>query len=675
MRAIFHNLRAKLACALLLSGFGLAANAQTYPYVVDFETATTNPNSKAYADTLTIAANGANWKMPGVYLGTMITPGGDRLNGTRSARMRLTSNTTGTQGYMQMISDLPSGAGTFSFKAGRYGSDAVDSIQVLYSTNAGSTWTLVATDPVTDTVLTTFTHNINVAGNIRFKLMKKSTASTRVSIDDINVTIYSTTPGTSLYVTAKTPSGTGVPLTTDSLTATFSNAITASTGSVKLYKVGQATPVATFTGANATITGTKAKFAPIALQNATSYYVTVDTNTFTYSGAGNTPVSGTTSWTFTTVDTTPQAPSVTFKIPFGTNVSPLTDSISMTFSSNITASTGSVKLYKVGQATPIATFTGANATITADRAKFAPIALENATSYYITVDTNTVKNGTIGNHPVSGTTGWAFTTRDTSYQTSLNETFDGCISTAIGDFVRYSVSGAKVWNCSKFGRTDTSAVYINGGSSTGSEANNDWLISARKLDFSAIVNPNLSFWQKRRFTGTVTRKIMISTNYSGAGDPTLATWTTLNVPALGSVPDTTWKQIKDISLTAYKNTAFYLAFSYECGTAGAYELTYDDIQVQNSTTGINTVKGASVNLQVLGMPTRNTINMNVELKSNDNLEINVYDLIGRKVATQNYAAKAGNNTVVLNNLNLSSGMYVIQVTGAKGFGTVKAVVR
>jgi len=145
---------------------------------------------------------------------------------------------------------------------------------------------------------------------------------------------------------------------------------------------------------------------------------------------------------------------------------------------------------------------------------------------------------------------------------------------------------------------------------------------------------------------------------------------------MASAPDSNvWSQVKDINLTAYKNTPFYLAFTYECGTNGAYELTYDDIKVENKTTGINTVKGASVDLQVLGMPTYNTIELNIDMKNSDKLEIGVFDMMGRRVAVRNHNAQAGSNRVSLTDLNLSTGMYVIQVMGQKGFGTVKAVVR
>ncbi|MNE72668.1 hypothetical protein D3C80_1686280 [compost metagenome] len=82
-----------------------------------------------------------------------------------------------------------------------------------------------------------------------------------------------------------------------------------------------------------------------------------------------------------------------------------------------------------------------------------------------------------------------------------------------------------------------------------------------------------------------------------------------------------------------------------------------------------------MDLQVLGMPTYNTIELNIDMKNSDKLEISVFDMMGRRVAVRNHNAQAGSNRVSLTDLNLSTGMYVIQVMGQKGFGTVKAVVR
>ncbi|GEM_PF-467132 len=374
-----------------------------------------------------------------------------------------------------------------------------------------------------------------------------------------------------------------------------------------------------------------------------------------------------------------------------TNVALTTNRLAMKFDSTVAAGTGNIKLVKTGGATQTFTVPSAAVTFVQDSVIVTGITLENNSDYHVEYDSTVATNvaGTMRSLGIYNATTWMFSTVDTTTpppptpMTSLNETFATCqANQGSGVFTQFSETGAKFWGCSRFGRkvtggTDTTGVYINGGSGAGvSEANNDWLITNAPLDFSAMSNPTLSFWQKKRFDGTATRTIKVSTDFVFGTDPTTATWTTLTVPALNNAPtgDNTWSQVTGINLTAYKATPFYLAFTYECGTTGTYELTYDDIKVENPT-GIKTINGATLGVQVLGEATTNQINLNVEAKANDNIELQLFDLLGRKVATQKANIQSGANRLSFTGLNLNAGMYVIRVISANGFGTVKAVVK
>ncbi|RYD98076.1 MAG: T9SS type A sorting domain-containing protein [Sphingobacteriales bacterium] len=382
--------------------------------------------------------------------------------------------------------------------------------------------------------------------------------------------------------------------------------------------------------------------------------------------------------------------------PVGNNVPLATSQLTVKYNNPIAKGTGNFTLMKQGSATPatVVDVTSSAVTITNDSTAVISLGaynLENNTHYYVQAGAGifTKTGGTLPSLAIADTTTWAFRTVDTvtppppTPMTSLNETFAACqANQGSGVFTQFSETGPKFWGCSRFGRkvtggTDTTGIYINGGSEAGvSEANKDWLITNAPLDFSAMSTPTLSFWQKKRFNGTATRTIKVSTDFVFGTDPTTATWTTLTVPALNNAPagENTWSQVTGIDLTAYKNTPFYLAFTYECGTTGTYELTYDDIKVENAT-GIKTVKGANLGIQVLGEATTNQINLNVEVKAGENIELQLFDLLGRKVATQKANVQAGANRLSFTGLNLNAGMYVIRVISANGFGTVKAVVK
>jgi len=374
-----------------------------------------------------------------------------------------------------------------------------------------------------------------------------------------------------------------------------------------------------------------------------------------------------------------------------TNVALSTNRLAMKFDSTVAAGTGNIKLVKTGGATQTFTVPSAAVTFVQDSVIVTGITLENNSDYHVEYDSTVATNvaGTMRSQGIYNASTWMFSTVDTvtppppTPMTSLNETFAACqANQGSGVFTQFSETGPKFWGCSRFGRkvagaTDTTGVYINGGSGAGvSEANKDWLITNAPLDFSAMSTPTLSFWQKKRFEGTATRTIKVSTDFVFGTDPTTATWTTLTVPALNNAPtgENTWSQVTGIDLTAYKGTPFYLAFTYECGTTGTYELTYDDIKVENAT-GIKTVNGATLGIQVLGEATTNQINLNVDAKANDNIELQLFDLLGRKVATQKANIQSGANRLSFTGLNLNAGMYVIRVISANGFGTVKAVVK
>ena len=378
------------------------------------------------------------------------------------------------------------------------------------------------------------------------------------------------------------------------------------------------------------------------------------------------------------------------KTPQGNGTPLSANALTVKFDNPIAAGTGQVQLFKSGSSTAVSTFTvpSASVTISDSTATLSGITLENNTRYYVHMAAGsfTKTGGTLPCLAINDTTTWWFKTVDTTTAppptplTSLNETFAGCINSAMGVFVQYSVAGNKTWRCSSLnyhGSSDTSSVYINGGSAAGvSESNEDWLISKAPFNFSAMSAPELSLWQYRHFEGAATRTVKVSTNYVAGANPNTATWTTLSVPAMGNTPALdTWEQISGIDLTPYKATPFYLAFTYTCGTTGAYELTYDDIVVANKTLGIFSPNRGKLALQVLGDATASAINLGITLDKAGELGVQIFDLTGRRVHHENIKVNSGKSVYTITNTNLQSGMYVIRVSNGADYGTIKAVVK
>lgn len=103
----------------------------------------------------------------------------DHWNGSIGCRFGKTSSSS-----IEMRQDV-TGTSGISFYAATYGTTEADAtIQVLYSTDAGTTWTLLNELALTHT-LTKYTYGLNVADNVRFKFQQ--IAGARVNIDDIAV--------------------------------------------------------------------------------------------------------------------------------------------------------------------------------------------------------------------------------------------------------------------------------------------------------------------------------------------------------------------------------------------------------------------------------------------------------------------------------------------------------
>ena len=90
-----------------------------------------------------------------------------------------------TDSYIEMTEDVADGASKLTFYAAKYGNDANPNVQILYSTNGGSTWTTVATCQLNAT-WQQYIYNLNVVGNVRFKFLQ--TSGSRLNIDDIAIT-------------------------------------------------------------------------------------------------------------------------------------------------------------------------------------------------------------------------------------------------------------------------------------------------------------------------------------------------------------------------------------------------------------------------------------------------------------------------------------------------------
>ena len=145
----------------------------------------------------------------------------------------------------------------------------------------------------------------------------------------------------------------------------------------------------------------------------------------------------------------------------------------------------------------------------------------------------------------------------------LNENFTTCPPSG---WITYSVASNKDWTCGD--------GYESINAYSGDVASNDWLISPA-IDLNMYENEILTFksWTKYTDTGNHPAvKLKYSTNYSGAGNPTSATWTEISVtlPAENSI---VWTNSGNIDLSAIAESQVYIAFQYTSTGIGASSST------------------------------------------------------------------------------------------------------
>jgi hypothetical protein len=95
----------------------------------------------------------------------------------------------------------------------------------------------------------------------------------------------------------------------------------------------------------------------------------------------------------------------------------------------------------------------------------------------------------------------------------------------------------------------------------------DWWLITPAINLSSATNPTLTFDNVTRYAGPA-MKVMISTNYSGSGLPSTATWTDITSLFTLDTDNASWTFVSAGSgdLTSYAGGNVYIAFQYT-GTA------------------------------------------------------------------------------------------------------------
>ena len=359
----------------------------------------------------------------------------------------------------------------------------------------------------------------------------------------------------------------------------FSEPVAAATGNIVVENTTD--NVTDTIGVDSSIVAINSNIVTITtgLQPLKHYKINIDAGAFTdfsnnaYAGKnGN-------NWQFTTAsnDTVP---------PFAISLTPANGAVNISnkpnftihFNESMVLGSWNLLIKQVSNDSLVQTIPVANVTAQDSTVQFSAIAnLGFSKKYYVQISDSAFLD--LSGNAFAGfkdSTYWTFTTQSPDYLFNLNN----CSNGLPDGFTQFSAAGDSTWNCTIYGYQGN-GIQINGFGGGSAQLNDDWLMSP-PLDLTGFNIPLLEFYNRTKYNGPQL-KLLVSTNYSGTGNPSAATWTEINghFPPINS---DTWTKCASINLTNFKSTNTYIAWRYASSpTDGAPRTTIDNIHVLNST--------------------------------------------------------------------------------------------
>lgn len=275
--------------------------------------------------------------------------------------------------------------------------------------------------------------------------------------------------------------------------------------------------------------------------------------------------------------------------------------------------------------------------------------LEGGKTYYFKIYSYT-NSGSYIDYKTDGTVPSANATTE-DLVTIFNEDFnDGDMNGWVG----YSVSGDQVWGIDATHGVDLTPCAKMSGYATAAVVNEDWLISPL-VYLNNYHNEKLVFYTASNYTGPAL-EVLVSSNYSGQGNPNISTWTPLT--ANFSAGSWTWTPSGYVDFTGYGD-AIRVAFKYTSTSTEAATWEVDNIMIIGALgTGVSEVNSQAM---VTVRPNPVVDDINVYFNGNGTAQAILYDLTGAAVAQSQLVN--GKNTMNAN--SLSAGMYLLKVVSSE----------
>lgn len=145
----------------------------------------------------------------------------------------------------------------------------------------------------------------------------------------------------------------------------------------------------------------------------------------------------------------------------------------------------------------------------------------------------------------------------------------------LDNFVAFSVKGAQEWTIDATHGVGGSGCAKISGYASGNFENEDWLIIP-SVDLSLAKVATLSFYTAFNYTGN-DLVLKYSTNYSGSGDPTSATWNNLSFTISNGTVAWAWTSSGNVNIPGMPNANVSIAFVFTSTATTSKTWEIDDI--------------------------------------------------------------------------------------------------
>jgi len=229
---------------------------------------------------------------------------------------------------------------------------------------------------------------------------------------------------------------------------------------------------------------------------------------------------------------------------------------------------------------------------------------------------------------------------------SAAEIYNQPFTSDLGDMDTVSVVGSQTWYWQSYDNGCATMAGYDGGQFE----NEDWLITPQ-LNFTNYSDVTLNFREAINFEGgnvNDNEVILISTDYTGSGDPNTANWTELTVTGRSSGGSWTFVDVDPVDLSAYDGeSVVYIAFKYLSSDTNAGTWEIGELVVSGTSAEMPEISNVTQTPES-GITSSTTVSVSAEIIDPDG-EISLAEL--------HWGTTSGNLTNTINMSNSSGDIY------------------